>query len=828
MGSGRIGEDRRRKPVFGILEPRVLLSANGELVEPPPGIDSGDNAAVNMADTDDVAGVLIATVEQAPAGVDESVTGPESQPEAALASVGEPAIATAAEAANQPIGEAKGIHPGRVAWVHDPAATLWDGSTGYWWDDANTDQLVVESMFSDAIQWLTGQQTDAAAWSALFGHFNSTRLGESVGYTPGEKIAIKANLNNAESRSDADNHADTSPQVIMALLRSLVYDAGVAPGDIALYDVSRTIPDRLYDRIAAEFPEVQCVDKDGGDGRTKAEVDQTARVHYSNVPDDLDSYLPTVVTEADYLVNLANLKKHGQAGVTLTGKNHFGSVATLAGKWTPADLHQYTYLAGRATGSASPIVDLMGHEQLGGKTLLYLVDGLYGASNNARFLPVKWQTLGNHWSSSLLVSQDPVAIDSVGADILAAEWGIAEGADDYLHQAATAGDIKSWGLYDPDGNGTGLASLGTHEHWNNDADRQYSRNLGTGVGIELITESLSANEVPTVSITTPTAGADLPAGGDVAITAAATDLDGTVTKVEFYANGQYIGVDADPSGGWTAMWTDAATGDWALSAKAFDDAGEFGLSQPVTIRVSPYLGDFNGDGAVDASDIDAVVGVIRAGTNDPAYNLTGESPPIVDKADMDELVWNLVFVNGNPLTRGTSYGDANLDGSVNDADLSLLLANWGIGGVGWAEGSFCCNNESDDNDLSLLLANWHEETSPMPVEMIQTVARQTELPGDAPAASTGEPVALDSAATPATVEPAVATLAAVEPAAATLAAVKPASVAPAAPLPDTFGQNPLPATTSRASPGLYAPPAIAELDDDLVDLLGQTTPPLPL
>ena len=33
--------------------------------------------------------------------------------------------------ANAPIGEAKGIHPGRVAWVYDPAAAKWDGSTGY-------------------------------------------------------------------------------------------------------------------------------------------------------------------------------------------------------------------------------------------------------------------------------------------------------------------------------------------------------------------------------------------------------------------------------------------------------------------------------------------------------------------------------------------------------------------------------------------------------------------------------------------------------------------------------------------------------------------------
>jgi hypothetical protein len=32
-----------------------------------------------------------------------------------------------------------------------------------------------------------------------------------------------------------------------------------------------------------------------------------------------------------------------------------------------------------------------------------------------------------------------------------------------------------------------LKSLGVHEHWNNDSDRQYSRNLGGKDGIELVT-----------------------------------------------------------------------------------------------------------------------------------------------------------------------------------------------------------------------------------------------------------------------------------------------------------------------------------------------------
>jgi hypothetical protein len=54
-------------------------------------------------------------------------------------------------------------------------------------------------------------------------------------------------------------------------------------------------------------------------------------------------------------------------------------------------------------------------------------------------------------------------------------------------------------------------------------------------------------------------------------------------------------------------------------------------------------------------------------------------------------------------------GDANLDGIVDDDDLSLLLANWtGVGGEGktWAQGDFTGNGAVSDSDLSLLLANW--------------------------------------------------------------------------------------------------------------------------
>jgi len=66
----------------------------------------------------------------------------------------------------------------------------------------------------------------------------------------------------------------------------------------------------------------------------------------------------------------------------------------------------------------------------------------------------------------------------------------------------------------------------------------------------------------------------------------------------------------------------------------------------------------------------------------------------------------LVAIPGPVMT-----GDANLDGVVDDADLSLLLANWGIDvtpepDYGWSRGDFNGEAPVDDADLSLLLAGW--------------------------------------------------------------------------------------------------------------------------
>jgi hypothetical protein len=198
------------------------------------------------------------------------------------------------------------------------------------------------------------------------------------------------------------------------------------------------------------------------------------------------------------------LKGHKRAGMTMFAKNHFGSHTRAdashlhMGLIDPIET-EYN-ISRRDYGMYRVQVDMMSSKMLGGKTLFYLMDALWPSDQEISY-PKKFemQPFNNDWMSSVFASLDPVAIESVGYDFLRSEFtstrNINDGAgtyvqkpaaDDYLHQAADSSQWADGIKYDPDNNGIYFASLGVHEHWNNEIDKQYSRNLGTGNGIELI------------------------------------------------------------------------------------------------------------------------------------------------------------------------------------------------------------------------------------------------------------------------------------------------------------------------------------------------------
>jgi len=383
-----------------------------------------------------------------------------------------------------PLGVPRGVVPGRVTWEHDPAAVTWAG-TGSWWTDTNNDQSVIDRMVSRSIRGLTNEKNDAQAWNSIFHYFNRSHGRGNSGYKAGEKIAIKANLNNTQDHGTIER-LNSSPHLLLSLVRQLTGPGRVPGSSITVFDSSRFIPSNLYDKIHHEFPTVVFVDHSGGDGRVKAEFKPNA-IPFS-LPSRNASGLDTTVVEAAYLIDAAVLRAHVSTGVTLCAKNLFGATSINP------DWHKNAHdgFPHNRDGSASysAFTDFLGHKDLGEKTMLFIIDGLYGNDNVDGPPHRKWKMapFKNAWPNSIFMSFDGVAIDSVGFDFLVSEWPDLPdmaNADNYLREAALAHDPPSKTVYDPERDGIRCRSLGVHEHWNNGTDRKYSRNLGKGHGIEL-------------------------------------------------------------------------------------------------------------------------------------------------------------------------------------------------------------------------------------------------------------------------------------------------------------------------------------------------------
>lgn len=391
-------------------------------------------------------------------------------------------------------GTGIGAMPGRVVWSNNPDSVEWDGS-GYWWETDHFDEAVILKMVNDSIASLGGKDTTKDGWDALFSANNNAR-NRNDGYVTGEKIAIKANINGSavfdDDTSGKTQMSYTNPVLLKALLTSLVKEGGVNPSDIIVYDVSRLFPNYMVEMCTVvELKGVQFV------GRNNGVADENAPINWSQKFSGKVNYLPTCVTEAAYVINLANLKGHSY-GITLCGKNHFGSFINGNTMRPPerANLHQW--LTKSEMGIYSPLVDLMANANLGGKTVLYMLDAFICAPSEGASITAensKWQQtpFNGDYTSSIFVSQDPVAIDSVGADFLNNEPAVTGNNhltaditnENYLHEAGLVGNAPSGTTY-TDGNGHALTNLGVHEHWNNSEQKLFSRNLGKEEGIELV------------------------------------------------------------------------------------------------------------------------------------------------------------------------------------------------------------------------------------------------------------------------------------------------------------------------------------------------------
>jgi plastocyanin len=123
--------------------------------------------------------------------------------------------------------------------------------------------------------------------------------------------------------------------------------------------------------------------------------------------------------------------------------------------------------------------------------------------------------------------------------------------------------------------------LGTHNLTAQATDNQGATTSSSVVTITIVAPT---NTPPTVSITSPSDGATFTAPASISLQANASDADGTISKVEFFAGNTSLG--SATSSPFTVTWTNVAAGTYTVTARATDNLGASTVSNPVHITVN--------------------------------------------------------------------------------------------------------------------------------------------------------------------------------------------------------------------------------------------------
>src|SRR5439155_1591757 len=139
-----------------------------------------------------------------------------------------------------------------------------------------------------------------------------------------------------------------------------------------------------------------------------------------------------------------------------------------------------------------------------------------------------------------------------------------------------------------------------------------------------------SNLPPSASLTAPANGATFIGPATITITANASDSDGTVATVDFFAGTTLLGTaTASPYG---LTWSNVTPGSYSLTAVATDNAGATTTSSAVSITVTAGSPSGLPSGWSD-TDIGAVTGAGSASFTTPTFTVTGQGTDIWSNAD---------------------------------------------------------------------------------------------------------------------------------------------------------------------------------------------------
>ncbi|WP_143741216.1 DUF4082 domain-containing protein [Pontibacter ramchanderi] len=209
-----------------------------------------------------------------------------------------------------------------------------------------------------------------------------------------------------------------------------------------------------------------------------------------------------------------------------------------------------------------------------------------------------------------------------------------------------------------------------------------------------ITVNPPTNQPPVVAITSPKEGASFTAPASITIVAAASDADGSVSKVEFFNGETKLGeATASP---YEYSWTSVGAGTYQLMARATDNSGAVTNSDVVNISITapenrpPVV-------ANPIADQAAVVGV--------AFSFTFSLNTFADP-DEDPLIYTSSLTDGATLPAWLTFNGATRTFSGtppagSQGQLSIrVIANDGRGGT--ANDDFSLTIVQPDNQAPVL------------------------------------------------------------------------------------------------------------------------------
>lgn len=242
---------------------------------------------------------------------------------------------------------------------------------------------VVQVMMDRGLMELTDEPTVGAAWRSLFPNITSA-----------SRIGIKVNCINA--------HCSSHPEVAQAIvegLASMEVGGGKFPrNNVIIWDrTNEELTNAGYTLYTGSEPDtVRCfgTDQSGIGYDADSQIDVCGHTCYPS---------SILTRHCDYLINLSVLKNHTTAGVTLSLKNHLGSV------------HNPWVLHGSYGECCDPYIPALNkeiRERLGVPQVANICDAIFGIySGGPSGYP---QFVYN----GILLSRDPVALDYQGMIIL--------------------------------------------------------------------------------------------------------------------------------------------------------------------------------------------------------------------------------------------------------------------------------------------------------------------------------------------------------------------------------------------------------------------------